>query len=88
MFSITFALLAALMPLLVAGQVRYVDPQIDVPQVRFPRDTCEPYFPAPSEGGGIGYRCSFFTMGRVAVIGKAGHLSGTELTNVSIPVPY
>jgi hypothetical protein len=78
------ALLAALMPLLVVGQVRYFDPVIDVPSIRFPLDDCVPYYPPPSEGGGIGYNCSYSTMGRVAVIGRAGHLSGTQLTTVSV----
>lgn len=73
-------LLAALMPLLVAGQVRYFDPDIDVPPLVFNRDSCTQSFPA---GGGVSYSCSYSTMGRVAVIGRAGHVSGTEMTNVS-----
>jgi hypothetical protein len=84
MFSITVALLAALMPLLVAGQERYFDPNIDVPTLRFARDSCEQYFPV---SGGVGYRCSYSSMGRVAVIGRVGHVSGTEMTNVSSAVP-
>jgi hypothetical protein len=77
------ALLAALMPLLVAGEAEYFDPELDVPSLKFSFDKCDQYFPPPSEGGGIGYTCSYGTMGRVAVIGRAGHLSGTDLTTVS-----
>ncbi|WIA29801.1 hypothetical protein OEZ86_012274 [Tetradesmus obliquus] len=66
------------MPLLVAGQVRYFDPDIDVPPLVFNRDSCTQSFPA---GGGVSYSCSYSTMGRVAVIGRAGHVSGTEMTN-------